>query len=394
MKVIEPLFLDELRAEYDKARDSRTKLERLQERLAKIKIFDPACGSGNFLIIAYKELRELEMRIIKRIHELSKGADAGAELFGVGAGSRSVIRLSQFYGIELDDFAHEIAILALWLAEHQMNLRFGEVFGRAQPTLPLNEQGHIVHGNACRLDWEEVCPKEEGWEVFILGNPPYLGFSMQDEEHKADLKIVFQPRKDYKRLDYISCWFELASRYADEDSISFSFVSTNSIIQGEQVPLLWPSIFKRGQSIIFAHSSFFWKNSAKSNAAVIVVIIGVSSKKPEANWLYDKIEKQKVNKIGPYLNPGSDVIVSKSRVVLSSLPNMQRGNMPIDGGGLVISTQQEVESIISEYPAAEELIKKFVGAVEFTNSTYRYCIWIDTEEKLQLARRIKPIELL
>ncbi len=242
MKVIEPLFLDELRAEYDKARDSRTKLERLQERLARIKIFDPACGSGNFLIIAYKELRELEMRIIKRIHELSKGVDAGAELFGVGAGSRSVIRLSQFYGIELDDFAHEIAILALWLAEHQMNLRFGEVFGRAQPTLPLNEQGHIVHGNACRLDWEEVCPKEEGWEVFILGNPPYLGSSMQDADQKQDMKSVFQGFKNYKNLDYIAIWFKKAADYLDGSNSCAAFVSTNSICQGEQVGLLWPYV--------------------------------------------------------------------------------------------------------------------------------------------------------
>ena len=293
MKVIEPLFLNVLYEAFESAKGNPKKLNELLYRMGRIKIFDLPCGSGNFLIIAYKELRRLEMKIIHHLQELQKVANGFsskteqlsfipksqlslAASFQVELFSR--IHLSQFYGIEIDDFAHEIAQLSLWLAEHQMNTEFFKEFGDTSPTLPLKDAGRIVQGNACRLDWEDVCPKGKDDETFILGNPPYLGSSMQNAQQKADLSTVFNGFKNYKNLDYITCWFKKGADYISNLKAQFSFVSTNSVCQGEQVGLLWPSILNNGLEIGFAYPSFKWKNSAKSNAAVIVVIIGVRNK--------------------------------------------------------------------------------------------------------------------
>ena len=262
MKVIEPLFLNELYEEFEAAKGNNKKLNALLHRIWNIKIFDPACGSGNFLIIAYKELRKLEMKIFK----------------AMGSLAFSNISLGNFYGIELDDFAHEVAILSLWLAEHQMNQVFFKEFGRTKPALPLTETGNIVQGNATRLDWETVCPKEKGKEVFILGNPPYKGSSGQNAEQKEDMAIVFSGFEGYKNLDFIAAWFYKGAKYIKDANAQYSFVSTNSICQGEQVALLWPLIFKLNLEIGFAYTSFKWKNNAKENAGVSVVIIGVKSK--------------------------------------------------------------------------------------------------------------------
>ena len=233
MKVIEPLFLDDLYGDFQKSFNSPTKLKRLHLRLTKLKIFDPACGSGNFLIIAYKEIRKLEVSILRQLAALGERQT----IFF------SSISLAQFYGIELDDFAHEVASLSLWLAEHQMNTEFLKEFGQTTATLPLKEGGKIAHGNACRLDWEVVCPKVEGDEIFILGNPPYLGFNMQSPNQKEDIKSVFSDLKNLKFFDYITCWFSKATKYIDSRS-KFAFVTTNSICQGNQVPILWTQIFK------------------------------------------------------------------------------------------------------------------------------------------------------
>ena len=217
MKVIEPLFLNDLKEEFENAKGNTKKLNELLYRLKNIKIFDPACGSGNFLIIAYKELRRLEMQVFKAL----------------GTMALSQISLSQFYGIELDDFAHEIALLALWLVEHQMNVEFFKEFGRTNPALPLTQAGNIVQGNATRLDWEIVCPKNENDEIYILGNPPYLGARMQDSSQKEDMKIVFEGRKEYKDSDYIACWFIKGAQFIVNFNAEYAFVSTNSVCQGE-----------------------------------------------------------------------------------------------------------------------------------------------------------------
>ena len=239
MKVIEPLFLNDLKEAFTKAKGNPKKLNELLYRLKTIKIFDPACGSGNFLIIAYKELRRLEMQVFKEL----------------GTMALSQISLSQFYGIELDDFAHEIAILALWLVEHQMNVEFFKEFGRTNPALPLTQAGNIVQGNATRLDWETVCPKNENDEIYILGNPPYLGDKVQSKEQKKELIDIFKHIKNSKSIDYIGAWFFKASNYID-GLCQFAFVTTNSINQGVQVPLIWPQIFDNNQEIGFAHKSF------------------------------------------------------------------------------------------------------------------------------------------
>lgn len=250
MKVIEPLFLNDLYEEFDKCNDNINKLKKLQVRLSRIKFFDPACGSGNFLIITYKEIRELEIEILKRIRELEGESDSG--MMGLFDESHSAIRLDQFYGIELDDFAHEMAILSLWLVEHQMNMVFETEFGYTAPTLPLKQSGRIVAGNALQMDWELVVPADIEDEVYILGNPPYLGQRNHKEAHINDMDLVFSGLKNYKNLDYVTCWFIKAARYINGKQ-SFAFVTTNSICQGSQVGMLWPHLFGLGVSIKFAY---------------------------------------------------------------------------------------------------------------------------------------------
>lgn len=248
MKVIEPLFLNELKEKFEKQKRNLKGLYKLLNRISKIRIFDPACGSGNFLIIAYKELRKLEMEIFKQIMLLTKQPSL----------SLSGISLTQFYGIEIDDFAHEVATLSLWLAEHQMNTRFRREFGRAAPPLPLKESGNIVCGNATRLNWQQVCPRPKEDEVYILGNPPYLGARIQEAKHKEDLAFVFTGIESYKNLDYIACWFYLAAKYIQLAKSKYAFVTTNSICQGEQVALLWPLLYQLKVHPFFAYTSFKW----------------------------------------------------------------------------------------------------------------------------------------
>ena len=364
MKVIQPLFLDELYEEFEKAKGNAKKLNLLHLRLQNLKIFDPACGSGNFLIITYKELRKLEMLIFKE----------GGLLICPS------IKLTQFYGIELDDFAHEVAILSLWLAEHQMNVLFKKEFGTVPPALPLQDGGNIVHGNATRLNWEEVCPKNDGDEIYILGNPPYQGARKQTKEQKEDLAYVFNVFKKFKDLDFITCWFFKASKYIKNTNNRFAFVSTNSICQGEQVDMLWPNIFSKDLEIFFAYQSFKWKNNAKDNAVVTVVIIGLKSihNKCPKYLFVDNIKKQ-VSHINAYLVNGSEVIIGRRSKPLSRLPKMPKGNMPYDGGNLIL-TPNEKDDFLKKYPQCKKYIKKLMGAKEFIDNIERYCIWIDNKD--------------
>ena len=368
MKVIEPLFLDELYLEFEKAYENKSKLQSLLNRLTKIKIFDPACGSGNFLIIAYKKLRELEMSILKRIDSLD----------GQMSFAFSEIKLTQFYGIELDDFAHEVAILSLWLAEHQMNLEFYKAFGRTSPSLPLQNGGNIVHGNATRLDWEEVCPKSVGDEIYILGNPPYLGSSMQKKEQKEDMAFVFKGVNNYKNLDYIACWFYVGTNYIRNYNAKLAFVSTNSLCQGEQVGLLWTLVFEKNIEIGFAYQSFKWKNNAKENAGVSVIIVGLRNISNENKYLYDENIKKIVPYINGYLINSSNVFIMKSNKSISNLPIMISGNKPVDGGNLIL-LENEKNDLLAKCESANKFIKKFIGATEFINNTIRYCLWIEDE---------------
>lgn len=378
MKVIEPLFLNELYEEFEKNKENPKKLRQLIYRISKLKIFDPACGSGNFLIIAYKELRKLEIKIWLQISELEPQYSF---VF-------TEVKLSQFYGIELDDFAHEMAILSLWLAEHQMNKEFVDElfdFGRSKPILPLKEAGHITQGNATRVDWETVCPKNEGDEIYILGNPPYLGYSRQDEGQKVDLKIVFSSIKDFKKLDYIACWFIKASNYIKNTNHKFAFVSTNSITQGEQVVLLWPNILNKGLEIDFAHSSFKWTNNAKGNAGVSVIIIGIRNISGKQKLIYTGNLAKKVNNINPYLLDSSNLIINSRTNPISELPLMIKGSSPGDNGNLLLE-EEEMDKLLKENILIKKFIKKYIGAREFMNGTNRYCILVDETEYLEAIK--------
>ncbi len=363
MKVIEPLFLDELKEEFENSKGNKKKLNELLQRIWKIKIFDPACGSGNFLIIAYKELRKLEMLIFKELGTLAF----------------SEINLGNFYGIELDDFAHEVATLSLWLAEHQMNQAFMREFGRCKPALPLQETGNIVQGNACRIDWEIVCPKNEGDEIYILGNPPYLGSHVQSEEQKNDMSIAFNGSESFKKLDYISCWFIKGANYISETSNKVAFVSTNSICQGEQVGILWPNVFEKKLDIVFAYKSFKWNNNAKDNAAVICIIVGLASNNKGIKHLFENDFDKRVDNISPYLIGGKNTIIYSRNKPLCQVPLMVRGSSPVDGGHLILNEDNK-NTLIAESSSNLLFIKELIGAEEFVNGLKRWCLWI-TDDK-------------
>lgn len=379
MKLIEPLFLNELKEEFEKHGDSKTKLEQLLLRLEHLKIFDPACGSGNFLIIAYKELRQLEMEIFKRIQELTPE----------GNFALSRIKLSQFYGIELDDFAHEVAILSLWLAEHQMNQKFKTTFGHCNPALPLKTSGNVVQGNATEVNWNSVCTKQDEHEVFILGNPPYLGSRNQMDLHKQDMKRVFVD--DYKSLDYVACWYLLAANYIRGTTNKFAFVSTNSICQGEQVALIWPRVLGGELEIFFAHQSFKWENRAKGNAGVICVIIGVRSQSKQEKTIYSKNVISQVQSINPYLVPGSiTYITRRSKPISKGFPSIVYGSLINDAGNLVFETD-EMLSFTDKHPEAKRLFRKFIGSKEYIRGEERWCLYIKDSD-LGFARQFPTLE--
>ncbi|AEA45756.1 class I SAM-dependent DNA methyltransferase [Fluviicola taffensis] len=382
LKLIKPLFLDELYDAYENA-TTINQLRALIKRISKIKFFDPACGSGNFLIITYKEIRLLEIKILEKITDL-EGQSPTIKW--------TEIQLSQFYGIEIDDFAHEMAILSLWLAEHQMNKVFEERlfdYGKSKPILPLKEAGQIKQGNATRRDWNEVCPISSTDEVYVIGNPPYLGYSRQDETQKEDMKIVFSRVNNYKKLDYIACWFYKGTNYIQNTKAKYAFVTTNSITQGEQVALLWPLVLSKGQEIDFAHQSFKWTNNAKGNAGVAVVIIGVRNIDGTDKFLYNQNLKQSVKNISPYLANTSNVYVIPRNKTLSKLSPMIKGSSPGDNGNLLLD-QEEKDKIISKNPITAKFIKRYIGASEFIKGTNRYCIHI-TEDNVKEAYKIKEL---
>lgn len=407
MKVIEPLFLNELRDEFEKSKGKPNQLRKLIYRISKIKCFDPACGSGNFLIIAYKELRALEIEIIKEINEpqsttIIDGSQSkihftndGHQIVTNAPQARmnfngrqteiwfTEIKLSQFYGIELDDFAHEMAILSLWLAEHQMNKVFVDElhdYGRAKPILPLKEAGHITQGNATRLDWKTVCPISENDEVYILGNPPYLGARLQDEEQKADMSFVFKKINGYNNMDYIAGWFYLGAKYIEDYNGKCAFVSTNSICQGEQVALIWPNIINDKIEIDFAHQSFKWTNNAKGNAGVIVIIVGLRNISNKQKFIYVENIKKKAVNINPYLVDSKNTFINSRSNSISNLPEINFGSMANDGGHLLFS-KEEKEQLLKKEPKAKILFKNLVGALEFIRGVEKYCLWIEEENK-------------
>lgn len=410
MKVIRPLFLDGLQEAYDKAYDSEARLWKLLGRIQKIKVFDPACGSGNFLIIAYKELRKRQHAIIARIDELRPGGLMG------GLPDSSLININNFYGIEIDDFAHELAVLSLFLAKHQMNQEFTKAFGKELSIIPLIDIPTIVRGNAARLDWQTVCPnvghvvtkaEQEALfdfgkpeqaeldvnekvydEVYLIGNPPYKGGKkIKSASMKEDVKIAHQGRPYSKNIDYISIWFLKAAAYIKDTEAKFAFVSTNSITQGEQVGMLWPYLFELNLEIIFAHTSFKWSNSARDQAGVTCVIVGLANTgQVKKKFVFTDGIQIDADSINAYLVAnGSNIIIEKRSSPISNLPKLVLGSMPKDGGYLML-TKDEKDELLNESPWADRFVKKFMGSADLIKGLERYCIWIkesDVEEALQ-----------
>ncbi|WP_171030690.1 class I SAM-dependent DNA methyltransferase [Lactobacillus delbrueckii] len=365
MKVIKPLFLDDLREEFENARGNVDRLNELYARIGKIKFMDPACGSGNFLIITYKELRQLEIDILKELNNM-----------GTSTMYIPSVTLDQFYGIEIEDFACDVTRLSLWIAEHQMNVKLHqEIKDAVRPTLPLKKAGDIICGNALRLDWSKILPHEEKDEVYLFGNPPYLGARRQSSYQKEDLSAVFNNiTNKYKSLDYISGWFIKGEEYIEGSCSRFAFVTTNSICQGEQVSILWPEIFSRSGEIIFAYQSFKWGNNAKNNAGVMVAIIGVADSRYylKSKTLFANRMQIKVKNISPYLTEGQNFSVKRCSKSISDLPSISFGSMPNDGGNLVFS-KKEAEDLDSD---TKRFLRKYIGSKEFIDSTYRYCLWL------------------
>lgn len=378
-KLIKPLFLDEFYEAYENATTDK-QLNALIQRISKIKFFDPACGSGNFLIITYKEIRLLEIKILQKITDLEPNPTF----------KWTSIQLSQFYGIEIDDFAHEIAILSLWLAEHQMNHVFEEIlfdYGKSKPILPLKEAGQIQQGNATRVDWNSVCPITEKDEVYIIGNPPYLGSRNQDKDQKEDLKLVF--KNNYKSLDYVSAWFYKGSKYIKGFNAKCAFVSTNSICQGLLVDITWSRILSDEIEIDFAYQSFKWTNNARGNAGVTVIIVGLRNVSNSPKYLFNGNHQTEAKNINPYLIDATNIIVCKAQKSISKFPEMNFGNMPADGGKLLFNLEGK-ENLIKECPESKKYFRKTYGSSEFINGKDRWCLWFENE----ILENVRSIDCL
>ncbi len=381
LKTIEPLFLDGLREKFDAGYDSVRKLEALLDRISKIKVFDPACGSGNFLVIAYKELRKLEHAVLERLADLGPKHQV---LF-----AESKISIENFYGIELADFATEIAILSLWIAKHQMNTEFKEKFNLSIPLIPLKETGRIQQGNATRLAWNTVCPNDRS-EIYLISNPPYKGAKAQTREMKADFPFVFGRRSYNRNLDYIALWFVKGADYIDGTPAELAFVTTNSVAQGEHVGLMFPMIFAKNIEIGYAHTSFKWENNAKHNAGVTVAVINLRSARPGPKYIYTDDLQIAATNINGYLADAANVVIERRKIPLGApRPEMVFGSMPRDGGGLILSSDER-RKMIEVDSRTEQFIKRYVGSSEFINDGERYCLWI-TDGQAKLARSIPEI---
>ncbi|WP_066561106.1 class I SAM-dependent DNA methyltransferase [Croceicoccus bisphenolivorans] len=394
LKVLNPLFLDDLRSHLDEAGDNSRKLLNLRNRMAKIRVFDPACGSGNFLVIAYKEMRAIEAEINKRRGESER---------------KTEIPLTNFRGIELRDFPAEIARLALIIAEYQCDVLYRGQKEALAEFLPLDSENWITCGNALRLDWLSICPptgtgvklrgddlfetpldqseidfENAGGETYICGNPPYLGSKRQEGEHKADLEQLFaQYTSSWRVLDYVAGWFLKAAEYSNHTLVEVALVATNSVCQGQQVSVLWPLVERLSLHIHFAHTSFNWANLASHNAGVTVVIVGLSPDRSKQKLLYEGVGSssvaREVDNINAYLVSGKNAVVEGLRRNMSKLPELDRGNSPTDGGNLLFS-RDELAALDLDREACDRFVRPFVGSIELIRGLQRYCLWIDDDE--------------
>ena len=375
-KVINPLFMDGLRAEFEKVRHSKNMLRQFHEKLGRLEFLDPACGCGNFLVITYRELRLLEIEVLRALHgDAGEGVQQQLDVL-----SLSKLRMDFFHGIEIQEWPARIAEVAMWLMDHQMNLSLSEAFGQYFVRLPLKNSAHIVLGNALRLDWRQILPPDQC--AYILGNPPFIGKHYQTAEQKADMAVVFGDFKNTGDLDYVTCWHCLAAQYIQGTAVVVGLVSTNSITQGEQVPLIWGLLFNKWHiKIHFAHRTFKWQSEARGKAHVHVVVIGFATYDIPTKKLYDyeawedSATQSEVANISPYLTPGSDLFVTKRQSPQSVVPEMRCGNKPSDGGNLILG-EEEKDALLAAEPIAARYLRRYVGAEEFINGRPRWCLWL------------------
>ncbi|MGP9736119.1 class I SAM-dependent DNA methyltransferase [Brachybacterium sp. AOP42-C2-15] len=372
LKTIEPLFLDDLKGQLDAGFNSVKKLEGLLDRISVIKVFDPACGSGNFLIIAYKELRRLEHAVLERLSEIDP------RHFFLYSESR--ISIENFFGVEIDDFAVEVAILSLWIAKHQMNTEFKDKFGVSIPLIPLKETGQICVGNATRINWNAVCSNDGFSEIYLISNPPYKGSSEQTSDMKEDFAHYFGKNQYPKDLDYIALWFIMGAEYIAGTRAELSFVSTNSVAQGRHVELMFPGIFSKGIEIGYAYTSFKWSNNAKRNAGVTVVVLALRSIGVKPKFIFTNDLKIHAGNINGYLVDGDNLFVTTRRARIDTkLPPMSYGSKPTDGGHLTFGREARDE-LVGTSPIAARFVREFMGADEFIDGKDRFCLWISSSD--------------
>lgn len=373
LKVIGPLFMDDLRAEFNKVRRQRGKLVEFHEKLASLTFFDPACGCGNFLVISYREIRRLELEVIEQLHGKQ------TQQLALNVVEQYVkVDVDQFFGIEIEEWPAQIARVAMWLIDHQMNLDVGRRFGQALVRVPLVKSANIHYENALTLNWNDVLPGEQC--RYLFGNPPFLGKKAQSPAQKADLAVVYGDANGYKELDLVAAWFVKAARYMSERT-RCAFVATNSITQGEQPGILWQQLWPLNVAIQFAHRTFRWSNEAPKVAAVHVVVIGLVKGAIATRVLYDydtvngEPHAVSLPRINPYLIDGPDVCAMSRRRPLDDVPPIVFGSMANDGGNLLLSDDERAELITAE-PCAKRYIRPFIGADEFLNGASRWCLWL------------------
>jgi hypothetical protein len=389
LKVIRSLFLDDLRAEFERIGKNKAELRRFHERLAGLRFLDPACGCGNFLVITYRELRLLELAILQILY----GAQRELTL---DVNKLSQVDVDQFYGIEIAEWPARIAEVALWLMDHQMNIRLSEAFGQLYRRLPLKKSPHIHQANALRVDWREVLPPDQC--SYVLGNPPFVGKHYQNKEQKADMVHVFRDFKNIGDIDYVVSWFYRAAEYIQGTKIPVGLVATNSITQGEQVPLVWGLLFGRFKvKILFAHRTFPWESEARGKAHVHVVVIGFGAFDKDDKRIYDYDSDPQhptvaeAKNISPYLTPGADLFVTKRQEPLCDIPTMRCGNKPTDDGKLLF-TEPEKQAFLREEPGAKKFFKRFTGSEEFINGNMRWCLWLGSANPEEIRALPKVLE--
>ena len=390
LKLIKPLFLDDLYIEFNKILNSSNPkggLRDFHKKLSSLKFLDPACGCGNFLIITYRELRILELKVLKSLYGNQQA---------IGIDQIMHVDVDQFYGIEIDEFPARIAEVAMWLIDHQMNIKVGEFFGKHYLKLPLKKSATIVHGNALRIEWTDIVPKSE--LSYILGNPPFIGSKLLDQTQRIDMINIFKDVKNCKILDYVSAWHYKAAQYIHKTNIKTAFVSTNSVTQGEQVSVLWDEMIKKlGIKIHFAHTTFKWSNQAKGKAAVYCVIIGYANVDTKKKKLFTYLDingepfESLVKNINPYLVNAEDLIIERRSQPICNVPKMAFGNMPLDGGNLIIEDDEKLEFLLKE-PKAKPYVLPLISAKEYLNNKKRWCLWLENITPNELRKMPKILE--